>query len=56
MKKILKNSGVCTTSKDGIDHIARFREAPLSEIKFLTQREMIEIVLQARAQKLKKAS
>jgi hypothetical protein len=56
MKKISKNSGACTTNKSGINYIARFREAPLSEIKFLTQREMIEIVLQARAQKLKKAS
>lgn len=56
MKKILKNSGACATSKDGIDHMARFREAPLSEIKFSTQKDLVERILQTRAQKLKKAS
>jgi hypothetical protein len=56
MKKILKNSGACVTSKDGIDHLSSFREAPLSEIKFSTQKDLVERVLQARIEKLKKAS
>jgi hypothetical protein len=56
MKKTLKNSGACATSKDGIDHMAHFREAPLSELKFSTQKDLVERVLQARAEKLKKAS
>ncbi len=56
MKKTSKNSGACTTNKSGINYIARFREAPLSELKFSTQKDLVERVLQARAQKLKKAS
>jgi hypothetical protein len=56
MKKILKNTGACVTSKDGIDYIARFRKAPLSEIKFSTLQDLIERVEQARKEKLKKAS
>jgi hypothetical protein len=50
MKKMFKNSGARTTNKSGINYIASFREAPLYEIKFLTQREIIEMVVQARAQ------
>ncbi len=55
MKKILKNTGVRTT-KDGIDYLEKFRNAPPSAIKRSSLADLIQRVEQARIQKLKKAS
>jgi hypothetical protein len=54
MKKILKNTGVLT--KDGVDYLAKFRNAPDSEIKRSSLADLIRRVEEARIQKMKKAS
>ena len=55
MKKTLKNSGAPAT-KDGIDHLAKFRETPAHLIKRSSVEDLKKRVLEARSQKLKKAS